>query len=621
MKINKLYTFILVCFLSCPVFFTSCEDYLDKAPEVDMTENDVFRKFITYQAFMEDIHQCVVNCMNNNSNFSDGGNWGDELVGGNPYWLTSFDDNCDYWIWYHRESSPFNAVKGTGLDPGSNMGNGSGTTNRGYWNTGWEGIRKCNIALKHLDDLKEPYKITDIEEQRRLLEGQALFFRAYFHYEILRAWGGIPYIDFFMEASDEMKYPRLSYWETADKVAEDFQRAAELLPADWDDTATGQLTLGNNTGRVSKGAAYALLGKNYLYAASPLMNGVETGDYSAYNTDYCKKAIAAFNEVIKLAEQDDVYQLIPFERYSDNFFNYGNATWCWTEEHIFNSPKDGPNAWQTGGWSLNAYGNYDHYRSPTANYAEYFGMESGLPITEGDSGYNPSDPWKNRDPRFYTNYYVDGDFMTDDQNAIEAEDDTLRLYIGGKHRGGSNSVTGYHWHKFCPIERIKYKNGLHGSNDIYSTTAAKIRLADVYLMYAEAANEAYGPAAKPAEGMLTAEQAVNRVRARVITSEGKPLPGVAARFLTDTKTFREQLYKERAVELAFEGHRWYDLRRWYVAHLSQYTEKYALEFDKEHTYFQKKLYLKKPFEMRHYWLPFTYEQVSVYEGFYQNPGW
>jgi hypothetical protein len=133
-------------------------------------------------------------------------------------------------------------------------------------------------------------------------------------------------------------------------------------------------------------------------------------------------------------------------------------------------------------------------------------------------------------------------------------------------------------------------------------------------MYAEAVNEAYGPSGS-APGGPAALEAVNMIRQRA------GVPPVDARFLVSKESFREIIRQERAVELAFEGHRWYDLRRWYVSHLPQYREKYELQFDKDHTYFKKVLFHTTVFEMKHYWLPFTNDQVTLYPEFKQNPGW
>lgn len=105
-------------------------------------------------------------------------------------------------------------------------------------------------------------------------------------------WGGLPYVDQVLDATQELNLPRLSYQECADKAAADFRRAADLLPIDWDKTSIGKATEGKNQLRVNKIMALGYLGKNYLWAGSPLMkNGAQLGGANAYNYDeeYCKK--------------------------------------------------------------------------------------------------------------------------------------------------------------------------------------------------------------------------------------------------------------------------------------------------------------------------------------------
>ena len=105
------------------------------------------------------------------------------------------------------------------------------------------------------------------------------------------------------------------------------------------------------------------------------------------------------------------------------------------------------------------------------------------------------------------------------------------------------------------------------------------------------------------------------------TYGGESLPDVAAKFTTDRETFRKRIWNERSVELAYEGHRWYDIRRWYVAHLPEYKIRYKGVFDKQHTYFRKEVVCNGVFDQKHYWLPFKRTDVQQYEDFTQNPGW
>jgi hypothetical protein len=163
-----------------------------------------------------------------------------------------------------------------------------------------------------------------------------------------------------------------------------------------------------------------------------------------------------------------------------------------------------------------------------------------------------------------------------------------------------------------------------------------VRLAGVLLEYAEAMNEAFGPnGGKSATYPLTAVEAVNMVRARVmcppytnsypelydVQKGGTPLPPVDAKYTASKELFREIIRKERAVELAFEGKRFDDARRWGVASSLKYREKYELQFDKDHTYFKRLLYSTSVFEPKHWWLPFPTKQVALYPAFKQNPGW
>jgi hypothetical protein len=141
-----------------------------------------------------------------------------------------------------------------------------------------------------------------------------------------------------------------------------------------------------------------------------------------------------------------------------------------------------------------------------------------------------------------------------------------------------------------------------------------MRLAEVYLIFAEAANEAYGPTTIVPNTTMSAQTAINVVRARA------GMPGINAKFL-NTIDFRNRVENENAVEFFGEGHRWFDIRRLHVAHLDKYKKQYKLTFPKTYTSFTKELITTRIFEERHYWLPFTLSDVQIYSGFKQNPGW
>jgi starch-binding outer membrane protein, SusD/RagB family len=592
---NKIIKYLVILIFGI-ILTTSCEDYLAKAPEINISDKDIFTKFVSFQGYLENAYQCIVDITQGNGapmnyNFSD-----DVLLNPTSQFTSSRFDIGDYWFWQNTSSSTFTGSTGAPTN----------SSDKGYWQSGWYGIRLVNTALANL-----PKLVAGTQEERNLIEGQALFFRGYLHFEILRSWGGIPYMDVVLNPSDKMNFPRLTYSQTADRITADLKKAVELLPLSWEDVAAGQVSEGMNTGRITKGAVYGVLGKNLLYAASPLMNALETGDFT-YNTELCKEAAKAFNEVFNL-ENQGYYSLEPWAGYKNIFYTLESGRVPGGKEIVFSNPiyrrkTSGGSGTenvltQFGGWL---------YASPTENYIENYGMSNGLPIDAAGSGYNPDDPWTGRDPRFYYSILKDGDRQI--LNESDSYPDTFfRTYIGGRHRSNENSITGYGINKYRDITC----NNRDGGWVNYTYEVPHMRLADIYLMYAEAVNEAYGPTMVPSDipGGLTAVQALNKVRNRAT------VPDVDSRFLSGKEAFREVIRQERAVELAFEGHRWFDLRRWYVAHLMKYREKYVLEFDQAHSFFRKNLWSTIVFDDKHYWLPFPVTQVTLYPEFYQNPGW
>ncbi len=607
-KIKKILNAFLFV-LSLSLGFISCTDYLDKSPEAGMSEDDIFKSFDKYQGFIEDGMDCMVDPSRTFTiNIF---NFGDDLLNTTLNYLSPITG--DYRGWEKSEECIFYG-RGSGLFGSDIKWN---ITPVGYWHGGWMGIRKANIALANLDKMTVPYKDAPLQEQKDLIEGQARFLRGYFHFHIIRAWGGMPYITKIFTPTDKLDYPRLSYAASSDSIEKDLLIAAKKLPVNWDDTQTGKITLGTNAGRFTKGAAYALLGKVMLYAGSPLMNGSSTGNYT-YNKEYCKKAVKYFWEVLKLSAigGGSTYDLLPWSNYSDNFFVKNGTIPGTGKEGVLNhflvqnmNYKIGDEFDTMGGWGHAGCG-------PTENYVEYFGMEDGTNFDPAIYNTPSTNPFANRDPRFYKNIIYDGDLL---YKGVIAQ-----FYLGGVDRGGpGKSQSGYGWRKFRD-------NSLHGGTVNWSAVNQNlpiIRLGDVYLMYAEALNEAYGCNIEPAsvdpelsDCHITAVQIVKAVRARVLRTDNTPLP-LPESFFADDNALRETIRRERAVELAFESHRWYDLRRWYVGDLPEYKRMDMLDMDVNHTYFKVRSYATKAFEKKHFWLPILDAQIQISNSWKQNPGW
>jgi len=659
--------------LFCGLFFflagsiTSCSDYLDIKSGATVDPDDFYKNFTNFQGFTEELYNCIPSfCNRDDNNFF---NNGEEEM-----WQQNATTQ-GAWVW-QVDLGNFRAWQRGGFGNGGSFLDQNDTnfsTNdpanqkkaKSLWVGSWYGIRKCNIGLANLD------KMTDAtEEEKKMIEGQLYFFRAWFHLHIITYWGGMPYIDKVLPSDEPLRLPRLTYQATADKIALDFQKAYELLPGDWDTTIAGQTTKGKNELRINKWMAIAYLGKNYLYAGSPLMNK-SSGGGATYNADYCKKAAEAFGILLSAVESGACqYKLIPWgtngTSYEQNYRTYGQSNRMPGSavvggvnylEAIFRGPNYGGTGQSMDKEYLCAGVLWDRSWSqyPTANYVNYFGMNNGMPInsvSKADvddpvSGYDTHFPFKNRDPRFYLNFGFDTRKMVNSTSTAQAKQYTYaNLYDGvtvGNYRSDRNkgSNTGYLLMKFDPLGYNKFDNAFNA----HQVHIPWMRLSDVYLMYAESIAMGYNNINATATTFgQNAVYAINKVRNRVLLPNGTPLPGVSGVYLTSTDLFMSEVRRERAVELAYEGHRFNDLRRWLLLTKSPYNLKTGIKFDRDvketddvnptNVFLDKvnpennkinnlKEYvvLERIYSDKHYWLPLKNSDASIYLEFAQNPGW
>ena len=624
----------------------SCEAYLDKEPDSTISEETAFVNFRNFQGFIEEIYNCIPD--KEKCNWCPSWNWGDDEVfntAANDRMTNQVDlGNFRAWMNY-----PHNWL----YIPGANStatGDGS-PKQHGLWQHSWYCIRKANVGLKALEEGK---LVNATQEERDLLAGQLYFFRAWWHFELINWFGGLPYIDKAFEANDELTLPRPSYQEAAAKAAADFRMAADLLPINWDNTAAGKATYNKNELRINKVMALAYLGKCYLWAASPLMeHGAQTGGANTYNynQEYAQKAADALGELLDLVESGQTqYALAEFNytdiynhqkspeattSFSDNFYTRKqNWKQPGTVEAIFRGPSPDFNAsnWNTTkvfGPKVDGVVEHDNViHQPTANAVEMYGMANGLPLDHPQSGYDPRFPFKDRDPRFYHDIVFDGFKYLNGDPATWAHLQYCQLYTGGNMRDVANaSRTGYFIQKLVPHTANSVDREYDWGSALH-TYLPYMRLADVYLMYAEATAVIGGRSGKSGKCSLTSEDAINKIRDRV--GAGHVDAGYTG------NAYMDEIRRERAVELMFEGHRFNDLQRWLLLTEAPYTQKYSHEFTRVHdddwyktndprdaevVGFQKSLIVTRAFDTKHYWFPLPDSEVYLYEGFQQNPGW
>lgn len=611
--------------------FTSCTDYLDRDSESVLSEADAFKDFKNFQGFIEVMYNVIPDVAKHNwvSSF----NWGDDevITTGNGENLMGYAiDGGNYRTYLGKENCFLDRT--WAVDQRNPPGSGP-RFDKALWGGGWYAIRQANIGLEALQKgmLKDA-----TQEERDFIEGQLYFFRAWFYFQLTTYWGGLPYMTSVLAPDPEQfNLPRESYQENAEKMAADFQRAADLLPIDWDKTVVGTVTSTNNAFRPNKIWALSYLGKCLLYAGSPLMeNGGENNNRS-YNAEYCKRAADALGKVLALVESGQTqYKLEEFDKYSTLFYTKEQG-WLMPggKEAIMRSPTYGADSYwrQMNSYQLSVICEGDGIiLCPAANYVNYFGMKNGLPLNDLNSKFEKSQPWKDRDPRFYNNFIYDGVKMIKNPAPKNAMYEYANLYEGGNACDDprKTSRTGYFNYKFIPLgANIDDKDYGYGKATHFHL--AWLRLAEVYLLYAEAAAQGYGSASGKAPTFAkNAIEAVNVIRERA------GVDGVAEDYIRDLEKFMGEVRRERAVELAFEGHRFNDLRRWKLLTEYPYNIKTMQKFDRAEEFdpeadpkerkvvnFREEIVTQRELSGKHYWLPFKTDDVTMYPEFYQNPGW
>ena len=652
---NKIKTLMLTGCVSLALgtSLSSCQDYLDKEPDSTVSADDAFANFRNFQGFVEEIYNCIPD--KEKCNYCPSWNWGDDEI---------FNPEADNRMTHQVDLGNFRAWESTGnwlKRDGS-----STSTNKfdhGIWNHAWYCIRKCNLGLQNIDKF-----VTGSAEEKKLIEGQLYFFRAWWHEELMEYFGGMPYVDTFLGDNAEQRLPRLTYQECADKAAADFRKAADLLPINWDKTSAGLATQGKNELRINKIMALGYLGKTYLWAASPLMkNGAQAGASKNgktydYDQEYAKKAAEAFGELLSLVETGQTQYALAEFKYSDiyNHERSADANSCFSDifytkkqnwkmpgtvEAIFRGPSadfNGSN-WNTSKvfgpkvQKVVAHDNVIH--QPTANLVEAYGMANGEPIylvengqyvLNPKSGFDPTHPFKNRDPRFYHDIVFDGFKYLNGTPGQYADLQYCQLYTGGNMRPVANaSRTGYFIQKLVPHTCNEVDKDYDWGSALHCYLPY-MRLADIYLMYAEACAAFGGATGKSSNFGKTAEDAINTLRDRCGAGH------VAPEFVADSHKFMDEVRREREVELSFEGFRFCDLQRWLLLTEAPYNQKFSQEFDRVESAdfykthdakdakvanYRRKLILTRNFDAKHYWFPLPIKETQISSEFKQNPGW
>ncbi|PWE00540.1 RagB/SusD family nutrient uptake outer membrane protein [Marinilabilia rubra] len=398
------------------------------------------------------------------------------------------------------------------------------------WESMYSAIRDVNTFLKEIkgktwDEIKWNEDYDEIMEQFNLYPYEARFLRAYFYFELLKRYGGVPIVETELTEKEANTVSRASFQEVVDYIVKECDEVSKVLPASFYDVTAEE------TGRATKGAAMALKARTLLYAASPLNN-------SANAIDKWESAALASKAII-----DSAWYTLE-GNYKDVVNN------ALSPELIFGIRQAESASFEKANFPI-GYEGGNTGTCPTQNLVNAYEMvATGLPIDDPSSGYNPVFPYSGRDPRLNETVIVNGSSW---------KGKTVEVWYGGANAEPkpNATLTGYYLKKYV-IESVNLEQG----NVITKRhNWVLFRFAEVLLNYAEAMNEAYGPENAATLGK-TALESINEVRLRA------GMPEFPAG-LTQSE-FRTKLRNERRVELAFEDHRFWDVRRWMIG--SETTE-------------------------------------------------
>lgn len=473
------------------------------------------------------------------------------------------------------------------------------------WTKMYQGITTANVFLDEFQNatFEELMLNTDYSAQMhryRNYQYEARFMRAYYYFNLVKAYGGVPLIDHVMTAEEVNQLSRSSADEIFKFIIAECDDIKDKIVANYSDL--GQYALDTEeTGRADRLAVLALKARAALYWASPLFN-------SAGDTERWHQAALYTKQLIDSCK-------VRGKGLADNYGNLWSAraynTANIAKEVIFgrryNSSSAGDHVVEGYNYPVGIEGGMGG-NCPTQNLVDAYDMKNGLPIGDADSGYDEANPYDNRDPRLAVTIAKNGDVWPTYQTAA------LQIWQGGANGEPQTnaSPTGYYLKKLC--------NGsisLASNSTVQNATHMWLtfRMGEFYLNYAEAVFRYLGSAdATSSELPMSALEATNMTRQRAGV-------GLLPTDM-DNATFWTRYQKERMVELAFEGHRFWDVRRWKEADkfLTSITEmKLTRNADGTITYTRKNV--ARQWSEKMYLFPIPQAECIKNPNLTQNTGW
>ena len=510
------------------------------------------------------------------------------------------------------------------------------------WSSAYQGITYCNEVIDNWSNLEfDQFKLNlDYEKQMYLYNNyqyEARWARAYFYYTLVRQYGGVPFKVHNTTGTEETALPRTSADEIfnfiisecddiKDKIIEDYAGKSDMILSKAE------------TARANKYAVLALKAQAALYHASPLFTQGKTPEEKK---NLWAIAVAANKELIDAAEAKgyglatNLEDLWGTEYYSDASS---------TKEILFARRTASSSSFEGYNFPV-GYSSGQGGNCPTQDLVDAFECTDGKSIAES-SLYDATNPYANRDPRLNKTVALNGEKWPNDLADYNSEHPTIETYTGGYHSRTGNAAgksyattTGYYLKKFCNADQI-----LRARSGVAVTTSPHgwltFRMGGMYLNYAEALYEYFKACgngnAADASGVVEYTDAEGNAQSVTVpasqtaakmaskTRERSSMPAFATGMTNDE--FWAEYKNERRVELAFEGHRFYDVRRW-MEDGDKFMNIHRMEITKNEdgTFTYKKVAVTRgDGQWQSKWNLFPFNQTEIMKSggaITQNPGW
>lgn len=560
----------LIIYLFALISFTACNDeILDVLPQDRVSDEAVWNDPNLITAYHTALYQSV-------------------LHGFNIHMQSKATDEAFNAINWDIGIIPIGQLRADNVGSVSNT-HWTGGGSLHYWNSAYQYIRRINIFLDQM-------QVNDIfVPNKERLVAEAKFLRGYIYFLLIERYGGVPIVSESYDLGAEEFFSRNTFDECVEFIENDLSEAIPDLDQRYQSTD-------GNFGRATKDAAQALRSRMFLYAASPLYN--ENNDRSKwqraadaaealinstyslhpdYTTLFNQPMGSANNEMIfvrPFASSPGSFHQAPMHNLNRRYGAYGG----W---------------WASNGPSQNLVDDYDMINGEPA-----FIMNNGVRTINPVSGYDPQNPYANRDPRLDATVIYDGAVYHGDLFEMWVASDDESWGFDSYRQSGDNPRTNYVLRKFMPDDGTPLS-----WQQPYTNPWIIFRLGEIYLNYAEAKFELGDEA--------TCREFLSRIRERV---NMPPIPAD----LTGEE-LRRRLYNERRIELAFEEHRYWDVRRWKIATEVENAPIMGMNIIKNvntgvKTYTPIKL-LDRVFLERMYLLPIELNETLRNPEIEQNPGY